>query len=129
MYKFLSIFFLFAMIETSAQTKQIKFLSGTDNTHTVPWDFYCTGGRNSGHWTQIQVPSCWEQQGFGAYNYGRDYKTYGKNFRFADEQGIYKYSFTLPQGWNGKKVFIVFEGSMTDTEVKINGQPAGKKHQ
>ncbi|MBD0280050.1 MAG: glycoside hydrolase family 2, partial [Flavisolibacter sp.] len=75
------------------------------------------------------VPSHWEQQGFGAYNYGRDYKTYGRNFRFADEQGMYKHQFTLPADWKGKEIFIVFEGSMTDTEVKINGKAAGEKHQ
>jgi hypothetical protein len=112
-----------------AQKKEIRYLSGKDAQHTVAWDFYCTGGRNSGKWTKIQVPSHWEQQGFGAYNYGRDYKTYGRNFRFADEQGLYKYNFTVPPTWKGKKVFIVFEGSMTDTDVKLNGQSAGLKHQ
>lgn len=112
-----------------SQTKEIRYLSGTDNKNTATWDFYCTGGRNSGKWTTIQVPSHWEQQGFGNYNYGRDYKTYGRNFRFFDEQGLYKLQFKVPAGWRGKKIFIVFEGSMTDTEVKINGKPAGPKHQ
>ncbi|HET7898022.1 MAG TPA: hypothetical protein VFL47_10140 [Flavisolibacter sp.] len=50
------------------QQKEIQYLSGTDNTHTVAWDFFCTGGRNSGYWTTIPVPSHWEQQGFGSYN-------------------------------------------------------------
>jgi hypothetical protein len=112
-----------------AQQKEIKYLSGTDNVHTVSWDFFCTGGRNSGYWTKIAVPSQWEQQGFGSYNYGRDYKTYGKNSRFADEKGVYRYSFPVVAGWKNKKVFIVFEGSMTDTEVKINGKSTGKIHQ
>ena len=114
-----------------AQTaqKQIQYLSGTDNHPTVKWDFYCTGGRKSGFWSTIAVPSCWEQQGFGLYNYGRDYKTYGKNFRFADEQGLYKHRFPVPAGWRGRRVEIVFEGSMTDTEVKVNGQVAGAVHQ
>jgi hypothetical protein len=113
---------------TYAQQKQIQYLSGKGSDHTVAWEFYCTGGRNSGYWTRIQVPSCWEQQGFGTYNYGRDYKTYGRNFRFADEKGHYKYSFTVPASWKGKEVSIVFEGSMTDTDVKINGKPAGATH-
>ncbi len=112
----------------SAQTSQIQYLSGTGSDQTVAWDFYCTGGRNSGYWTKIPVPSCWEQQGFGAYNYGRDYKTYGKNFRFADEKGMYRYAFNVPASWKGKEVFVVFEGSMTDTEVKINGKKAGDTH-
>lgn len=118
------------MIATaSGQEKEIKYLSGTDKDHTVSWDFYCTGGRKSGFWTSIQVPSCWEQQGFGAYNYGRDYKTYGRNFRFAEEKGMYRHHFTIPANWKKKEVFIVFEGAMTDAEVKINGQLAGPVHQ
>lgn len=111
-----------------AQQKQIQYLSGTDAAHTVQWDFYCTAGRNSGEWKKIQVPSCWELQGFGNYNYGRDYKTNGKNARFYDEQGLYKYRFRIPAAWKGKTIHIVFDGSMTDTEVKINGKPAAEIH-
>ncbi|AXY75938.1 glycoside hydrolase family 2 [Paraflavitalea soli] len=121
---------LMALFATaSGQEKEIRYLSGTDKDNTISWDFYCTGGRKSGTWTSIQVPSCWEQQGFGAYNYGRDYKTYGRNFRFADEKGMYRHSFTIPANWKKKEVFIVFEGAMTDAEVKINGQLAGPVHQ
>jgi len=111
-----------------AQQKQIQYLSGIDAAHTVQWDFFCTAGRNSGEWKKIQVPSCWEQQGFGNYNYGRDYKTNGKNARFYDEQGMYKYQFKIPVSWKGKNINIVFDGSMTDTEVKINGRSAGEIH-
>ncbi len=111
------------------QKTEITYLSGTDNEHTVTWDFFCTAGMNSGKWGKIQVPSHWEQQGYGAYNYGRDYVTYGKNFHFADEKGMYKYSFNIPSAWKGRQVNIVFEGSMTDTEVKINGKLAGAVHQ
>ncbi len=120
-------FLLFASLQ--AQQKQIQFLSGTDAAHTVQWDFMCSAGRNSGTWSKIQVPSCWEQQGFGNYNYGRDYKTNGKNFRFYDEKGMYKYTFKVAPSWKGKNINMVFDGSMTDTEVKINGKPAGAIHQ
>ena len=108
-------------ISSFSQSTQIKYLSGTDKDHTVQWNFFCTGGRKSGKWSKIAVPSNWEQQGFGTYNYGTD-----KNK--ADEQGIYKYEFTTG-AWKGKNVFIVFEGSMTDTKVLINGQQAGAVHQ
>src|SRR3954470_1189546 len=110
-------FILISSAGLQAQSKEVRYLSGRDNRSKVSWDFFCTGGRNSGKWTSIIVPSQWEQQGFGAYNYGRDYKTYGRNFRFADEQGLYKHQFTVPGSWKGRQVFIVFEGSMTDTEV------------
>ncbi|WP_205499792.1 glycoside hydrolase family 2 protein [Rufibacter psychrotolerans] len=123
---------LLGLADSFAKTppkRQIQYLSGVDNKHTVAWDFFCTGGRQSGRWTTIQVPSHWEQQGFGSYNYGRDYVTYGKNFRFADEKGMYRHKFRVPNSWKGKEVYIVFEGSMTDTEVKINGKLAGPIHQ
>jgi hypothetical protein len=120
---------LLGSLASGAQQKEVQYLSGKDVNHTVDWDFFCTGGRMSGNWTKIAVPAHWEQQGFGAYNYGRDYKTYGKNFRFADEKGLYRHKFRVPQGWKGKKIFLVFEGAMTDTEVKINGKPAGEIHQ
>ena len=54
----------------SARETEIRHLSGTGPENAVPWEFLCTGGRNSGTWTTIPVPSCWEQQGFGTYNYG-----------------------------------------------------------
>lgn len=106
-----------------AQPTEIQYLSGTGSDRTVNWQFYCTAGMNSGKWTTIPVPSNWELQGFGKYNYGLD-----KDSVRGKEQGLYKYSFTVPASWKNKKVNIVFEGSMTDTEVKINGKKAGDVH-
>jgi hypothetical protein len=128
MKKFTFLLVCITSLAANAQQKQIQYLSGTDAKNTVQWDFFCTAGRNSGEWKKIQVPSCWEQQGFGNYNYGRDYKTNGKNARFYDEQGMYKYQFKVPATWKGKNINIVFDGSMTDTEVKINGKSAGAIH-
>ncbi|MEO5681731.1 MAG: glycoside hydrolase family 2 TIM barrel-domain containing protein [Chitinophagaceae bacterium] len=99
----------------------MQYLSGTDKDHTVAWDFFCTKGRNSGKWASIQVPSCWEQQGFGAYAYYKDSAN--------PEQGLYKHSFKVSPVSKGKKIFIVFDGAMTDAEVKINGMLAGPIHQ
>lgn len=105
-----------------AQQTQTIYLSGTDKDHTVDWDFFCTKGRKSGVWTKIPVPSCWELQGFGSYNYGHDKVR-------SDEEGLYRHRFRLPKEAAGKKVVIVFEASMTDTEVKVNGKLAGPVHQ
>jgi hypothetical protein len=110
------------LIPVSAQETETVYLSGTDKDHTVQWEFFCTSGRNSGKWTTIGVPSNWELQGFGTYHYGRPDLT-------ANEKGLYKYEFTVNKNWQKKKVYIVFEGSMTDTEVKINGKSAGSVHQ
>lgn len=95
----------------------------------VEWDFMVSDGNNSGKWSKIGVPSCWELQGFGTYQYGM--KFYGKAFPegAADEKGTYKYEFELPEDWRGKQIELVFDGSMTDTYVEINGRKAGSKHQ
>ncbi len=113
----------------SQEKMQKVYLSGKDNVNTETWDFWCSAGRKSGEWSKIEVPAHWEQQGFGEYDYGRDYRTYGKKFRFNDEYGIYKHTFNVPLLWKGKAVFIVFDGVMTDAEVKINGKQAGDVHQ
>jgi len=123
------IFLFISGMFAQSTAKQIIYLSGIDNTHTKTWDFFCTDGRKSGYWTKIEVPSCWEQQGFGNYEYGRNSHSYGSKYRYASEKGSYKYDFQIPENWGSKEVYIVFEGSMTDTEVKINGQSAGDKHQ
>lgn len=108
---------------------EVVYLSGKGSDDAVDWEFYCTDGRNSGEWTTIKVPSCWEQQGFGTYGYGIYF--YGKKTDPAipNEQGKYKYKFTVPKEWENKSVQIVFEASMTDTEVRINGKKAGPTHQ
>jgi hypothetical protein len=99
-----------------ATTNEIQYLSGTDKDNTVPWDFRVSAGRNAAVWTTIPVPSCWETKGFGSYEYG---------YINTTEQGDYKKTFTVPANWAGKRVFLVFEGSMTDTTPLINGVSPG----
>ncbi|SDJ07956.1 Beta-galactosidase/beta-glucuronidase [Pedobacter sp. ok626] len=120
----LSVILLMLFSSVRAQQTEQLYLSGTGNDDTIKWDFFCTAGMNSGKWTTISVPSNWELQGFGKYDYG-----FAKDSVRGKEQGLYKYNFKVPAGWKGKKINIVFEGSMTDTEVKINGKLAGPIHQ
>ena len=110
-------------LTVNAQKTEVQYLSGTGSDHTVKWDFFCTAGMNSNKWSTIAVPSQWEQQGFGAYNYGQ------ADTKYNDEKGLYKYQFSVPETWKNKKVYIIFEGSMTDTDVKINGKSPGAIHQ
>ncbi len=121
---FFMLFFLLSSFSLSAQQTEIKYLSGTGSDDTVPWQFYCTGGMNANKWTSIPVPSCWELQGFGKYDYG-----FAKDSVRGKEQGLYKYEFNVSQSWKNKKINLVFEGVMTDAEVKVNGQSAGEIHQ
>ncbi|WP_447642948.1 MULTISPECIES: glycoside hydrolase family 2 TIM barrel-domain containing protein [Chitinophagaceae] len=107
-----------------AQQTEVQYLSGKGNDDMVQWDFLCSGGMNANKWTKIGVPSCWELQGFGKYNYGFD-----KDSMRGKENGFYKHIFTVPTDWKGKTIRIVFEGVMTDATVKVNGKMAGPTHQ
>ncbi|MBQ3768317.1 MAG: glycoside hydrolase family 2 [Prevotella sp.] len=104
---------------------QRQYLSGHGCDDMVQWDFLCTDGRNSGKWTKIGVPSCWELQGFGTYQYGMRF--YGKATPegIADEKGKYKTEFMLPQEWAGRQIQLVFEAAFTEIHVEINGRKAG----
>lgn len=118
--------FLAGSVAIHAVNTEIKYLSGTDADNTVEWDFRCDKGRKSGKWGKIAVPSCWEQQGYGDYTYGRYYI---KNRPLSDESGDYRTTFAVPEAWKGRRIEIVFEGVMTDASVKVNGKIAGAEHQ
>ena len=103
---------------------------GVEGVAPVYWDFQLDSGRGSGKQSRIVVPSCWEQQGFGAYYYG----TQGRGKPDDDpviprETGTYRRDFQISPAWDGRDIHIVFEAAMTDTTVNINGQSAGPTHQ
>jgi hypothetical protein len=106
-----------------AQPTEIQMLSGHGKDDAVPWKFLCTSGAHSGYWTNLPVPSNWELHGFGTINYHRDLTN------AYDERGLYEHDFSVPAAWAGKRIFLVFDGSMTDTSAKLNGQPVGPMHQ
>jgi len=106
-----------------AQETVVQFLSGHGKDDAVPWKFQCTSGANSGFWTNLPVPSQWDVKGFGTVHYQKDMTN------AFDEKGLYEHEFTLPTEWSEKRVFLVFDGVMTDTEARMNGQSVGPMHQ
>jgi hypothetical protein len=103
---------------------------GDKNETPVYWDFRLDSGRGSGEWRRIEVPSQWEQQGFGRYYYG----TQGRGKPDDDpvipkETGTYKRTFDVPPSWRDRDLHLIFEAAMTDTTVFINGVQAGETHQ
>ncbi len=99
-----------------------RFLSGHGPEDALPWEFTVTGGRRAGEQTTIPVPSNWELQGFGAYNYGQDRPK-------SDEHGLYRTRFQAPAEWKGRRIRLVFEGVMTDAAVTLNTRSVGPVHQ
>ena len=114
-----------SVIAQTPQTQtQLQYLSGHDKDDAVPWDFYSTAGSHAGQWAKIKVPSNWELQGFGRFTYQT-----GPPAGEAQVEGRYKRTFQVPAAWANRRLFLVFEGVMTDTQVSVNGQSAGPMHQ
>lgn len=111
----------------SAAQKRV-YLSGKDASSAVNWQFKLNAGRNSGFWTTIPVPSNWENEGFGYYLYGMDKlePTEGSNNVNKRKASIadYRHKFNYATEKN-KRYFVVFQGSMTDTTVVLNGKKVG----
>ena len=98
---------------------QRHYLSGTGADDTIEWDFKLEHGRGSGAWTTTPVPSNWELQGFGKYQY----------IEVSQNRGFYKTTFDLPEGSNDQRILLFFDGVLTQAHVKLNGKSAGTAHQ
>jgi hypothetical protein len=114
---------LLLALPAMAQQTEVQYLSGHGKDDAIPWKFLCTSGANSGFWTHLPVPSQWDIHGFGTIHYQKDMTN------AFDEKGLYEHEFTVPSEWSGRRIFLVFDGVMTDTDAKLNGQPVGPMHQ
>jgi len=103
-----------------------------------PVDFYKTDYDVSG-WKNIKVPSCWQVQGYGTpyysnfnYIFQSDYprvmSTPPQKFTAFKERnpvGSYRRDFTVPADWNGRRIFITFDGVDAGFFIWVNGQKVG----
>lgn len=110
---------LAAGTSSGPQTTERLYLSGRDKADAVEWDFRCSAGAKAGEWSRLPVPSNWELHGFGTLSYHSE---------TPNEVGEYRHHFSLPENWEGRRLFLVFEGAMTDTTVRLNGLQVGETH-
>lgn len=69
------------------------------------------------------MPSNWDARGFGVLSYRNE------STNAFDEQGLYERDFSVPADWSGRRVFLVFDGVMTDTRASLNHESVGPMHQ
>jgi beta-galactosidase len=93
-----------------------------------PLEFY-KSEYNDLSWNTIPVPANWQLHGY-------DYPIY-TNIKYPfpkDEQkvpedfnpvGSYRKLFTVPESWDGRRVYIVFEGVDAGFYIWVNGQKVG----
>lgn len=115
------------------------------------WKFRYVAGTTSGpgssefyakdyddaNWDKIKVPLSWEMANYGKPVYTnvgypfynnppsatQGYSQYGVTDNNAT--GFYRKTFTLPKGWNGKEVFLHFDGVHSAVVVWVNGKYVG----
>ncbi len=80
-------------------------------------------------WTTMPVPGNWEFNGFGIPMYVNTGFGFPKNPPFINRDdaptGAYRYTFSIPETWNGRKVFLHFEGGTNSMYVWVNGRKVG----
>ncbi len=99
------------------------------NPQKVPENFYQTDYDASG-WDEIPVPSNWQMLG----KYDQPHYTNIKHPFKADPPhvptdtnsvGSYRQMFDLMQSWQGKQIFLHFDGVQSAMYVWVNGQKVG----
>jgi beta-galactosidase len=121
-----------------------KTLNGTWKFNWVPSpekrpvDFYKTDFDIS-KWPDISVPSNWEVQGYGTPFYRNLGYTIRKDFPHLMSEpdkkytayvernpvGSYKRDFEVPTSWNGRRIFVTFDGVDAGFFLWINGERVG----
>jgi len=93
-----------------------------------PKDFYKTDF-NVVNWKEIQVPSNWELEGYGIPIYTNSTYPFPRNPPYIDHSdnpvGSYRRYIDLPASWNGRRVYLHFEGGTSAMYIWVNGQKVG----
>ena len=135
-----------AMPFDSAQTA----LSGEDSSYKMTlngkWKFYWQRGVenqqdgfektdfNDSEWDEINVPSCWQMEGYSvpyyyASTFPRAFSRTKSKIPSIDhtmqEIGYYRRTFTTPEHWQGREIFLHFGACKAALEVWVNGEYVG----
>ena len=79
-------------------------------------------------WDEIDVPSNWQMRGYGQPVYKNICWPFEPNPPFPPEQnetGCYRRTFTIPDEWAGRRVYLSFEGVDSALQLWINGVEVG----
>ncbi len=82
------------------------------------------------HWDYLVVPSNWQMHGYGlprylSSSYAFDHKNPPHVQEDTNETGSYRTTFTIPASWQGRQIFLNFDGVDSAFYVWINGHQVG----
>ena len=121
-----------------------RSLNGTWKFNWVDWpqkrpeNFYKTNYDVSA-WKDIKVPSCWQVEGYGTpyysnftYIFQKDFphvmSTPPVNYTAYQERnpvGSYRRNFEVPADWDGRRIFVTFDGVDAGFFLWVNGKKVG----
>ena len=79
-------------------------------------------------WDDIEVPSCWQYQGYGHPHYTNVIYPFPVDPPFVPSEnptGCYRRDFYIPKEWDGRRIYLRFEGVDSAFHVWVNGQEVG----
>ena len=86
-------------------------------------------GFDDAGWDEIDVPGCWQMQGYDKPIYTNvKYPWPAELFPRVpadNPTGCYRTTFELPAGWDGRSVFLLFEGVESAFYLYVNGHEVG----
>lgn len=99
------------------------------NVEDRPMDFYQTNF-DASSWNDIPVPGNWQMHGFGTPIYTNINYPFDKNPPKigginGNPVGSYIHNFTVPQNWDGREIFIHFDGVCSAFYIWVNGEKVG----
>ena len=103
-----------------------------------PVDFY-KADYDVSRWRDIKVPSCWQVEGYGTPYYSNFTYIFQKDFprvmstppvqytayQERNPVGSYRRNFEVPADWNGRRIFVTFDGVDAGFFLWINGKKVG----
>lgn len=130
--------------EEKANNSMVQSLNGiwkfkwSPDPQSRPLDFY-TENYSTRNWDNILVPGNWELQGFGTPIYTNFVYPFKPDFPKVTNEpdkkftsylqrnavGSYSTTFTIPENWSQKQLFINFGGVQSAFYIWINGQKVG----
>ncbi len=123
-----------ALAYRATSSPMVWSLNGTWQFHWAkkpddrPREFY-RPEYDASSWDSIPVPSNWQMHGYDIpiytnvrYPFPADPPHIPHDF---NPVGSYRRTFTLPEGWEGRQIFVVFDGDESAFYLWVNDQAAG----
>lgn len=122
-----------AMGGTRADTPWFRLLNGQWHFRYVTSpaaveEGFAGPARDVSGWGTIPVPANWQMHGHGVPNYTNINYPYPVDPPFVPNDtpvGLYRRTFALPEGWQGRQTVLNFEGVNSCFYVYVNGKMAG----